>query len=77
MDRSYDVIIFMFEIRFFFKKRPRVANFSDMIKISTMFTKTNFKDSNKVKIIKNYLLKCNQYKSFLTSIKFLISVKGC
>ena len=27
-----------------FLRRPRVANFSDIIKIATMFIKTNFRD---------------------------------
>ena len=28
----------------FILRRPRVANFSDIIKIATMFIKTNFRD---------------------------------
>ena len=38
---------------------PRVANFADIIKTATMFIKTTFKDSEKVKRIRNYVLKCN------------------
>ena len=37
---------------------PRVANFADIIKIATMFIKTNFKNSEKTRIIRNYELKC-------------------
>ena len=36
-------------------RRPRVANFVDIIKIATMFTKTTLKDARKVKRIKNYV----------------------
>ena len=42
-----------------------VAEFADINKILTMFIKTTFKDSNKVKIIRNYVLKCNLYLYFL------------
>ena len=34
-------------------RRPRVANFADIIKIATMFTKTTFKDSKKLKELEN------------------------
>ena len=34
----------------------RVANFADIIKIATMFIETTFKDSKKVKRIRNYVL---------------------
>ena len=34
-------------------KRPRIANFADNIKVSTMFMKTTFKDSKKIKRIGN------------------------
>ena len=40
-------------------RRPRVANFADTMKVATMFIKTTFKDSKKVKIVGNYVLKCN------------------
>ena len=43
-------------------------------KISTIFNKTT-KDSNKVKRIENYVLKCNLYLYFLIQQKFLISSK--
>ena len=50
-------------------RRPRVAIFTDIIKIVTMFIKTFFKDSRKVKRIRNYVLKCKLYLYFL--MKFL------
>ena len=42
-------------------RRPRVVSFADIIKIATMFIKKTFKDSNEVKRIRNYVLKCNLY----------------
>ena len=33
----------------FVLKRPRVDNFTDIIKVATVFIKTTFRDSNKVK----------------------------
>ena len=38
-------------------RRPRVANFADIIKVATMFIKTVLEDSKKVKRIKIYVLK--------------------
>ena len=38
---------------------PRVVTFAEIIKIATMFIKTTFKDSENVKRIRNYELKCN------------------
>ena len=40
---------------------PRVAIFAEIIKVVTMFIKTIFKDSKKLKRIRNYVLKCNLY----------------
>ena len=37
--------------------RPRVAIFADIIKIVTMFIKKIFRDSKKVKRIRNYISK--------------------
>ena len=34
-------------------RRPRGAKFTDIIKIATMFIKKSFKDSKKIKIIRN------------------------
>ena len=58
MDRIYDVITFIL-------RRPGIAIFSDIIKIVTMFIKTNFKNSRKVKRIRDYLSNCNPYLYFL------------
>ena len=46
-------------------RRSRVAIFADSIKIVTMFIKTIFKDSKKVRRIRNYVSKCNLYLYFL------------
>ena len=58
MDGSWDVITFT-------SNRLRVANFADIIKTATMFIRTTFKDSEKVKAIRNYVLKYNLYLYFL------------
>ena len=44
---------------------PGVVFFADIIKIVAMFIKTIFKDSRKVKRIRNYVSKCNPYFNFL------------
>ena len=44
---------------------PRVAIFAEIIKVVTMFIKIIFKDSKKLKRIRNYVLKCNLYLYFL------------
>ena len=41
----------------FILRRPRVANFADIIKIATISIRTTIKDSNKVKENRNYALK--------------------
>ena len=38
-------------------KRPKITNFANIIKITTMFIKTTFKDWKKVKRIEKYVLK--------------------
>ena len=43
---------------------PRVPTFADIIKIVTMFIKTIFKDSRKVKRTRNYVSKCCLYLYF-------------
>ena len=48
----------------FILRRPTVANFADITKIPTTIKK-NFKDSKKVKRIRNYVFKCNLYLYFL------------
>ena len=45
----------------FILRKLGVAIFADIIKIVTIFIRTIFKDSNKVKIIENYGSKCNLY----------------
>ena len=63
MDRNYDVITFISKC--LYSRRPREANFAGIIKIATMFIKTIFKESNKFKRIRDYVLKCNLYMYFL------------
>ena len=50
----------------------RVANFADIIKKSTMFTKTIFKDSKKFVRSRIYALKCDLYLHFVIYQKLLI-----
>ena len=68
MDRNYDVIIFTL-------RSPRVAISADIIKVEAMFIKTIFKDSKKVKRIRNYVSKCSLYVCFLIQQNLLISAK--
>ena len=49
----------------FILRRLGVAIFDDIIKIITRFIKKIFKDSTKVKRIRNYVWKCNLYLYFL------------
>ena len=55
-------------------RRPRVAIFVDIIKIIVRFIKQIFKDSRKVKRIRNYELKCNLYLYFFICICICISL---
>ena len=57
----------------FISRRPRVVIFADIIEIVTIFIKTIFKDSKKVKRIGNYVSKCNLYLYFLIYLNLLIS----
>ena len=50
----------------FILRRARVANFAEITKILTRFTKTTFEDSKKFKRSRIYELKCNLYMYFLT-----------
>ena len=59
----------LFQITFI-SRRPRLANFGDIIKIATMFIKATFKDSKKVQRIRNYVLK-------LSIDVFLVYNKSC
>ena len=60
MDKTFDVITF---------RRRRVANFTDNMKIAIFVIKKSFKNSKIVKIIRNYVLKCNLYLYFLIKQK--------
>ena len=42
----------------FILRKPRVANFDEIVKNSTIFTLGTFEDSKKVKISRIYALKC-------------------
>ena len=42
----------------FILRKPRVANFDEIVKNSTIFTLRTFEDSKKVKISRIYALKC-------------------
>ena len=80
MDRNCEVIIVISEYLYTFilsliLRRPRVANSGNIANTANMFIKTTFKDSKKVKGIKNYVLKCNLYLHFLIQQKLLISAK--
>ena len=63
MGINYDVITFI--LKYIISRRLRVTIFADIIKILTMFTKMIFKDSKKIKRIRNYASKCNLYMNFL------------
>ena len=54
-----------FFLNTFILRRPRVIIFAGIIKIVTMFIKTAFKGSRKVKRIRDYVSKCNLYLYFL------------
>ena len=47
MDKNYDVITFISKKNI--SRRPRIANFADVIKTTTIFIKAIFKDSKKLK----------------------------
>ena len=71
MDKDYDVITFIWKYLYF--KEAWVVNFADIIKFATIFIKTTYKDSKKVKRFRNYLLKCSLYLYFLIWQIWLIS----
>ena len=58
MDKNYDVKALISKYIYF-------KNFADIIKIITTFVKTIFKDTKKVKRVRNYVPKCNLYLYFL------------
>ena len=47
----------VFQNVFILRRPSRIANFADIIKITTAFNNATFNDSNKLKRIRNYLLK--------------------
>ena len=53
----------------FVLRRPGVVIFADIIKIVTILIKKIFKDSRKVKRIRNYVSKCYLYLYFLIKQK--------
>ena len=53
MDINHDVITFI--SKYLYLRRPGVAIFADVSKIIATFIKTIFKDSRKVKILRNYV----------------------
>ena len=63
MDKNNDIITFISKY-LYFKNRPRVAILLKS-SIVTMFIKTNFDDSKKVKRIRNSVPKCDLYPYFL------------
>ena len=78
IDRGYDVISFISKYQnMIILRRARVAIFADIIKIVTTFIKKVFKDSKKVKRIKNCASKCNVYLYFLIYENLLISGEKC
>ena len=52
-----------------------MTTFADIIKIITSFIKKIFKDSRKVRRIRNYVSKCNLYLYFLIKQNLLICGK--
>ena len=67
MDIKYDVITFFSE--HLILRRPRIAIFDDIIKIVTMFIKTVFENSRKVKkieIMYTFFFISNQVAKSLT-----------
>ena len=61
MGRKYDVINLYTSIL----RTPGVAIFADIIENVIIFIKKIFKDSSKVKRIRNYVSKCNKDLYFL------------
>ena len=68
MDRIYDVITFI-SIYLSLRKGWGRA-FADILKVSTMFIITIYKDSRKVKINRNHVSKYNLLSVFLDIVKF-------
>ena len=73
MDRNYDLISLI--SKSYILRRRNGAIFAGIIKILTMFIKTIFKKSRKIKRIRNYVSNCNLYLYFLMQQNLLISVE--
>ena len=56
MDKKYDVITFISKY-LYFKKKANFKKVANVTKIASMFLKTTFNNSNKVKRVRNYVLK--------------------
>ena len=67
LDRDYDVITFISKYLNF--KKTYSSQFCCIIKFISMFIKTIFKSSKKLKRVTEYLLKCNLYYVFLVTTK--------
>ena len=67
MDRNYEVVIF--SSKFLFLSGALVVIFADIIKIVTMFTKTIFQDSRKLKKYEKLCIKMQSISLFLDIAK--------
>ena len=68
---TYNAITFISKYRYF--KKAWGSQFADIIKIITRFIKKIFKETRKVKRIRNYVTECNLYLYFLMYQNLLIS----
>ena len=75
LNKNYDDITFI--SKYLYIKKAWSSEFADISKIATMFIKSTFEDSNKIKRIRNYVLKRNLYLYFLIWQKLLISTEKC
>ena len=73
MDRNYDLISLI--SKGYILRRHREAIFAGIIKILTMFIKTIFKNSRKVKRIRTYVSNCSLYLYFLMQQNLLIFIE--
>ena len=66
MYRNYNVITFISKNLYFKKAWSSLAIVAEVIKIVTIFIKAIFKNSRKIKRIRNYVSNYNLYLYFLT-----------
>ena len=71
MDRNHDLKTIISKCLYF---KQAWSNQIDIIKIATMFIKTTFKNSKKVKRIRNYVLNWNLYLYFLNYQNLLFPI---